>query len=536
MTFSPIFSGTGVAGYDFLARTRVTQQALLAQSAEVLRETEGFAEDIKNVQSAEQLVEDRQLLKVALGAFGLLDDLENKAFIQKVLESDMSDSDSFANRLTDTRYQALAQAFDFAGQGTPTLSQSGDVDEVLAQLGALETPDELLANSRLLRATLQRFGLEDDASNTFFLQKVLESDVTDPNSFASRLSNPAYAELAETFDFAEKSKLQDSFYGFAAEFGEAIGALETAEDLLANEDLLTASLKMFELERDADRTGFLTSILNSDLSDPASYANQLDDPRYAAFSEAFGFGEPVLLDDEGVEIDQGPSKAQEFVDLINERDTVIKTPTDFFNDPALMLATFNFFDLPQGSDAVPFAGRILESDPDSPTSLVNVFPDTRYKVFFNAFDFETAQSERSYSAEFINGVVDNYLDNQFEVRVGEGDTSMRLALSLDRDLNDVVSNGLSNDSRWFAVMGSSTLREVFQTTLNFPSSFATLDIDQQLRDFKERSESVLGTSDLSDLTTPDAIDDLRQRYLLQSSLVNSGVSSSQNIVLSLISR
>jgi len=535
MTFSPILTGSGVAGYDFLARTRAAQQERLAATPEIQRETDSFKARIKDIQSAQQLMDDRALLKVALGAFGLIEDLDNKAFIQKVLESDLSDSESFANRLSDKRYLAMAQAFDFNAGGDPSLVSTAEADEVLEQLKALKSPEDLLSNSRLLRATLDRFGLGDDIGNTFFLQKVLESDATDPVSFASRLSDPRYAALAETFDFAAKSQLQDSFYGFAAQYAEELTALETETDLLDNRDLLKASLKMFGLEFDVDRTGFLTSILTSDLDDPSSFANQLEDPRYAAFGEAFGFGEPVVLDLDGNEIPRDKSKVVEFVEIVNERDVVVKTPQDFFNDPQLMLATFNFFDLPQGADAVPFASRILNSDPDSATSLVNVFPDPRYKAFADAFVFEDPSADRIYSADFIDGVVKNYLDSQFEISVGNSDSSMRLALSLSGDLKDVVASGQSNDTHWFSIMGSSVLREIFQTAFNLSSDFASLDLDQQLRDLKDRSERFFGTSTVADLSQDGMIDELRDRYLLQSSLGSSGVSSSQNIVLSLIS-
>ncbi len=65
------------------------------------------------MKTAEDLVNDYRLLKVALGAFGLDDDLPNKAYIQKVLEEGSLDGDSFANRLVDKRYLALTEAFGF---------------------------------------------------------------------------------------------------------------------------------------------------------------------------------------------------------------------------------------------------------------------------------------------------------------------------------------------------------------------------------------------------------------------------------------
>jgi hypothetical protein len=59
-------------------------------------------------------VGDRRLLEVALGAFGLDDDIRNRFFIRKVLEEGTtSPSRRFANRLSDKRYLALAETFGF---------------------------------------------------------------------------------------------------------------------------------------------------------------------------------------------------------------------------------------------------------------------------------------------------------------------------------------------------------------------------------------------------------------------------------------
>jgi hypothetical protein len=63
-------------------------------------------------------MEDRRLLTVALGAFGLSDDIDSTYFIQKILADGTSDSEALANNLSDTSYLALSEAFGF-GEGEP---------------------------------------------------------------------------------------------------------------------------------------------------------------------------------------------------------------------------------------------------------------------------------------------------------------------------------------------------------------------------------------------------------------------------------
>ncbi len=111
MTYQPVIIGSGLVGYQFLRNTQERQQTAFNESASIKRETEYFREAIKDVESAEELVADRRLLNVALTAFGLQDDINNKYFIQKILEEGISKQDSLANKLADERYKTLAEEF-----------------------------------------------------------------------------------------------------------------------------------------------------------------------------------------------------------------------------------------------------------------------------------------------------------------------------------------------------------------------------------------------------------------------------------------
>lgn len=114
----PALPFTGIAGWAFLSRTREAQQATFERQPQLSRDVDYFRANIAKVKTAEDLVSDRRLLTVALGAFGLSEDIGKKAFIQKVLEGGTLDPDSLANRLPDKRYALLASAFAFELGGT----------------------------------------------------------------------------------------------------------------------------------------------------------------------------------------------------------------------------------------------------------------------------------------------------------------------------------------------------------------------------------------------------------------------------------
>jgi len=138
MTFQPVVPLGGYAGWTLLDRTLDRQLETFSKSPINARDMEYFRENIGLVVSAEQLVSDYQLLRVALGAFGLQDDLPNRAFIRKALEEGTTSSDAFVNRLADKRYRSFSEAFGFGEAAVPKTLQSGFADTILARFERVE--------------------------------------------------------------------------------------------------------------------------------------------------------------------------------------------------------------------------------------------------------------------------------------------------------------------------------------------------------------------------------------------------------------
>jgi Protein of unknown function (DUF1217) len=133
MSFTPTIPMAGLAGWRFLERTEAAQRAAFEKGPQLAREIAYFKENIGKVASAEELVKDRRLLKVALGAFGLEAELDKKAFVRKVLEGGTDDPRSFANRMSEPAYRKLAEAFGFGNAGGPKVGKAGFADGVADQ-------------------------------------------------------------------------------------------------------------------------------------------------------------------------------------------------------------------------------------------------------------------------------------------------------------------------------------------------------------------------------------------------------------------
>ncbi len=133
MNFAPALPLSGYGGWTFLKRTAPAQQAAFNAQPQQKRDEDYFRANIGKINSADDLVNNRRLLRVALGAFGLDADINNKAFIRKVLADGTLRDGTLANRLADKQYQKLSAAFGFGDFSTPRNKVSDFADTMLAQ-------------------------------------------------------------------------------------------------------------------------------------------------------------------------------------------------------------------------------------------------------------------------------------------------------------------------------------------------------------------------------------------------------------------
>lgn len=139
MTFSPAIPIAGYGGWRVLQATAPRQQETFEKSPSLLRNIDYFRENISKAATAEDLVKDRRLLEVALGAFGLGDEINKRAFIQRLLESDVDDPSSLAGKLNEPRYKALVEAFDYGGVTLGTnVNLSSFVEDIVARYKSLQ--------------------------------------------------------------------------------------------------------------------------------------------------------------------------------------------------------------------------------------------------------------------------------------------------------------------------------------------------------------------------------------------------------------
>lgn len=198
MIFQPVVPTGGVVGWRFLQRTYEAQLESYSTSAVNERDTKYFLDNIRNVRTAENLVSDRRLLQVALGAFGLEGDLDNRYFIQKVLSDGTQAEDALSNRLADKRYRDMADAFGFGPGEVPKTNLINNMrkiaeDNLVASFEiSVGQQDDTMRIALYIQHALPEIATADSSEDTKWfdlmgsppLRSMMETTLGLPSSFA----------------------------------------------------------------------------------------------------------------------------------------------------------------------------------------------------------------------------------------------------------------------------------------------------------------------------------------------------------------
>lgn len=326
--------------YNTINRDMKSQLDRVSKQPEVARDNQYYDDNIGKVKTVDEFVDNYRLFSYAMKAYGLEDMTYAKAFMKKVLNSDLNDDNSFANKLADDRYRKFAQAFRFSTEtaATQTSSQTDDViahykqtiqdqadavdaanTEFKAGIGNVSSVDDLLNNESLRTYTLKAFGVDSPYWDKTFLTKVLTSDVNDPSSYVNTLTTPArssYQAMAAAFNFNASGRLDTGVtaqtadqttstveaYTFTvpsritpagaelnkAYFESHIGSIASVDDLVNDARMFDYVKTAYGLTKVSLKSE-LKNILTSDLSDPSNYATTFGGADYEAVTKAFSF-------------------------------------------------------------------------------------------------------------------------------------------------------------------------------------------------------------------------------------------------------
>lgn len=170
-----------------------------------------------------------------------------------------------------------------------------------------------------------------------------------------------------------------------------------------------------------------------------------------------------------------------------------------------------------------FIRKVLEDGTLRPGALSLKLSDKRYREFSAAMGFGDFGTGRIRISDFPDRILSAWKERQFEVSVGQVSDSLRLAMNAEREIAKVAKTNMTEDARWFTLMGQRPLRQVLETAFGLPTSFGTLDIDRQRDVLSQKAQAMFGNGGVAQFADPDRMQDLIKRYLLRDQI--SGVTS-----------
>ncbi|MEM6410069.1 MAG: DUF1217 domain-containing protein [Pseudomonadota bacterium] len=191
---------------------------------------------------------------------------------------------------------------------------------------------------------------------------------------------------------------------------------------------------------------------------------------------------------------------------------------DFLSDRRLLRITLTAFGLAGEETKGGLVRRVLESAADPDDNFLQRINNPEYVRFSNFVQVQNGEISLSPSA--VSDIAENFSVQSFQTAVGEVDVDQRLSLNFQSDISEIFTEGATEETLLFRLLGNVPVRELLETALGLPQEVRQLDIEQQADIFAERLQSAFGISDVRDLSEPKNVDRVIQRFLAIQSINN----------------
>lgn len=552
-------------GYSYITHNLKQSLTRVEQQQDVAREAAYYKAHIGKVKTVDEFMKDYRLYHYATKAYGLEDMAYAKAFMKKVLESDLNDSNSFVNKLVDKRYREFAAAFSFNGTGTPVAQSENQTDEMIglytatkksqvdtltsdsayynAQIGKISSADQLLNDDRLRNYVYSAFGIDQSKWPPDTISQVLRSDPSDPNSyvnttFASQLTglNTQLAQ-AQSDVSATKTKIAD-YTAQLSQPGANVSQLQV-QILVEKYHLESYTKSIASLNDQISTIGEFVDLAGAfefspDGSLPSGVpaqtaanvtltAKRFDDSKSAVYAAASPLSEAVAI-----------TQFRNAIVKVNSIQAFLSTPAVY--DFALGAVGLDPKEVSQ--DTIKAA---LESDLNDPKSFVYTLKDDRYLELARAFNFDakgnlTTPLVAQDPAKVLQIAKDYVLaalkqaspEQQKAVRAQaqKDATSYQEAIAGIDSVSELLANRKMVDFILVAKgldpkkVSTDYLKKIFASDLNNPKSFANTESDPRFAEiagsFNFDSNGNVARLPLMGPQKQDQFRDTQANYLQQS--------------------
>ncbi|MGX4771708.1 DUF1217 domain-containing protein [Bradyrhizobium guangdongense] len=507
--------------YSYIARNLTQSLTRVAQQSDVSREAAYYKANIGKVHSVDDLMNDYRLYHYVTKAYGLEDMAYAKAFMKKVLQSDLTDPKSFANTLIDKRYRDFAAAFSFGGGmkvaqsnnqtddmiGLYTAAMKSNVDAVAAEtkyynaaIGNVTGVDQLLNDDRLRNYIASAFGIDQSKWSRDTIKQVLSSDPSDPNSyvnvtFASKLDG-LNAQLAQAKSDATdaSSKITD----YTAQLSQpgakidqlnvqilveryrlqsAVSSMSTTNDTIVATNRFMNLATAYEFSAD----GSLPPGTPAQTATNLAITNQsFDDSKSAVYAAASPLQEALVI-----------GQFRKAIPQVTSLQALMSNAS-----------AYNFALAAVGLDPAQVSQStvkaVLESDLSDPKSYVYTLKDDRYVKLAQAFNFDAKGNLTTpLAAQDPPEILDtakNYIIAKLKAASKQDQAKVKAQAQKDatdyqqavgdiKSVSDLLANRKMVDFILVAKgldpakVSTAYLKKIFASDLNDPKSFANTESD-----------------------------------------------------------
>ena len=545
-----------------------------------------YADQISSVSSVSDLLSDSDLKTYVLNAYGMDPTYTSSSWLQQVLTSDPDDPDSFANQTGNANAIAMAKAFNFQSDGTVADGETAQTsDQVSAtqseyiynvstypsdllgqsnqaywdsKISTITNVDDLVNDPRMVDYLSTAYGIDTQFTST--VKSILTSDQSaDIMGFTNvkalfNFNSDGTIPDGETAQSTEQTASVDSQYSSTFQknqqsteddavtnYKDQIGDIKTVDDFLKSStddsDSTTSSstteiwqvaLRAYGIDPSSVDTSDLKKILTSDVDNPTSYVNELDDARYVDLVKAFNFDSdgdikaPLLAQSDsvsstitsdyltqetkfltGTDLSTAKTKAQTEIDYYNKQMQTITTSSQLLSDSRLTNVLLTSYGIDPKSVSSSDLKKMFASDLDDPKSFVNQEDNPAFAEMVASFNFD---KKGELTSDALGGVqqrgqvlttVDNYMQQSLEEQEGDTNEGVRLALYFKREAPDITSS--------YNILSDTALFSFFKTAFSLPDNISNMDTDKQ-------ADMVEKYIDFSKLSDSDYVDSLIQKF------------------------
>ncbi len=172
---------------------------------DIQKEIEYFKDNVSTITTVDELFESRnyRVLKFVLSAYDMESEAQYPGKIRKILESDLSDPDSLANRFKDPRFQQLTKDLNFNVMGVTKLKLGGTIQDITTRYERVAYEKDLDEQAPGVRAAIEFNRRIKDVTLTVQLlgDNVMREVVTVANNIPNEI---AYQEVESQVTAVER--------------------------------------------------------------------------------------------------------------------------------------------------------------------------------------------------------------------------------------------------------------------------------------------------------------------------------------------